>query len=92
MAALLEICSHVEQRAVTRFLSNEGARPSEIYRRMKAQYGDSSLKQNRVFKWANSFKEGRTSVQDEPRSGSQKRLPQQPIWRVWTSLSGQTGG
>ena len=30
MAAPLEICSHVEQRAVIRFLLSEGVRPSEI--------------------------------------------------------------
>lgn len=72
MAAPLEICSHVEQRAVIRFLSSEGVRPSEIYRRMKAQYGESCLNENRVFKWASSFKDGRTSVEDEPRAGRPK--------------------
>ncbi|XP_067943368.1 protein GVQW3-like [Watersipora subatra] len=72
MAAFLEICSHVEQRAIIRFLSSEGVRPRDIYRRMKAQYGDSCLNQNRVFKWASSFKKGRTSIEDEPRSGRPK--------------------
>ena len=72
MAAPLEICSHVEQRAVIRFLSSEGVRPSEIYRRIKAQYGESCLNENRVFKWASSFKKGRTSVEDEPRAGRPK--------------------
>ncbi|XP_067947100.1 histone-lysine N-methyltransferase SETMAR-like [Watersipora subatra] len=72
MAAPLEICSHVEQRAVIRFWSSEGVRPSDIYRRMKAQYGESCLNQNKVFKWASSFKEGRTSIEDELRSGRPK--------------------
>jgi len=42
MAAPLGIGSNVEQRAVLKLLSNEGVSPSEIYRGMKAQYGDRS--------------------------------------------------
>ena len=72
MAAPLEICSHVEQRAVIRFLSSEGVRLNEIYRRMKAQYGKSCLDENGVFKRASSFKKGGTSVENEPRAGRPK--------------------
>ncbi|XP_067939439.1 histone-lysine N-methyltransferase SETMAR-like [Watersipora subatra] len=43
-----------------------------IGRRTQAQYGDSCLNQNRVFKWASSFKEERTSIEDEPKSGRPK--------------------
>jgi len=50
MAAPLGIGSNVEQRAVLKLLSNEGVSPSEIYRGMKAQYGDSCLNENKTFK------------------------------------------
>jgi len=33
-----------EQRSIIRFLWSEGVKPSEIYRRMKVQYGDSCLR------------------------------------------------
>ena len=39
MAAPLSTCTVEEQRSVIRFLWSEGVKPSEIYRRMKVQYG-----------------------------------------------------
>ena len=39
MAAPLSACNVEEQRSVIRFLWSEGVKPSEIYRRMKVQYG-----------------------------------------------------
>ena len=69
MAAPLEDVTHEEQRDVIRFLSAEGVKPSEVYRRMSAQYGSSCLNQRNVYKWIKRFKEGRTSIKDEPRQG-----------------------
>jgi len=39
MAALLSTCTVEEQRNVIRFLWSEGVKPSEMYRKMKVQYG-----------------------------------------------------
>jgi len=39
VAAPLSTCTVEEQRSVIRFLWSEGVKPSEIYRRMKVQYG-----------------------------------------------------
>ena len=39
MAAPLSTCTVEEQRSVNRFLWSEGVKQSEIYRRMKVQYG-----------------------------------------------------
>ena len=69
MAAPLEGVTHEEQRAVIRFLAAEGIKPSEVYRKMSAQYGSSCLNQRNVYKWIKRFKEGRTSIKDEPRQG-----------------------
>ena len=68
MAAPLEDATHEEQRAVIRFITAEGVKPNEVYRRMSAQYGSSCLNQKNVYKWMERFKEGRTS-KDEPRQG-----------------------
>ena len=62
MAAPLEDATHEEQRAVIRFLAAEGVKPSEVYRRMSAQYGSSCLNQSNVYKWMERFKERRTSI------------------------------
>ena len=51
MAAPLSTCTVEEQRSVILFLWSEGVKPSEIYRRMKVQYGDSCLSQGRVYEW-----------------------------------------
>ena len=52
-----------------RFLWSEGVKPSEIYRRMKVQYRDSCLSQERVCEWVERFQNGRQNVSDEHRSG-----------------------
>jgi len=39
MAAPLSSCTVEEQRSAIRFLWSEGVKPSEIYRRMKVEYG-----------------------------------------------------
>ena len=69
MAAALLTCTVDEQRCVIRFLWAEGVKPSEIYRRMKVQYGDSCLCQRKVYEWVERFKNGRDNVSDEKRSG-----------------------
>ena len=51
MATPLSNCTVEEQRSIIRFLWSEGVKPSEIYRRMKVQYGDSCLSQERVYEW-----------------------------------------
>jgi hypothetical protein len=65
MAAPMSTCTVEEQRSIIRFLWSEGVKLSEIYRRMKVQYGDSSLSQGRVYEWVEGFQNGQQSVSDE---------------------------
>jgi len=44
-------------------------KPSDIYRRMKVQYGDSCLSQGRVCEWVEMFQNRRQNVSDEHRIG-----------------------
>ena len=60
---------NIEFRAVIKFLTKEGAKAKEIYRRMADVYGDSSLKYSIVAKWSAEFKRGRDSLEDDPRPG-----------------------
>jgi len=69
MDAPLQDCTIEEQRGVVRFLWTEGAKPAEIHRRMSAQYGQSTMSQQKVYEWVERFISGRTHVTDEGRSG-----------------------
>ena len=51
MDAPLQDCTIEEQRGVVRFLWTEGVKPVEIHRRMLAQYGQSSMRQRKVYEW-----------------------------------------
>ena len=60
---------NIEFRAVIKFLTKEGAKAKEIYRRMADVYGDSSPKYSTMAKWSAEFKRGRDSLEDDPRPG-----------------------
>jgi len=55
-----------------KFLVNEGVKPADIYRRLQAQYGDETLSRNKTFEWYKHFKEGSTSVTDDPGHGGSR--------------------
>ena len=42
-----EVSPHVAQRTIIKFLTNEGVKPSNILRRLEAQFGDTCLKKRR---------------------------------------------
>jgi hypothetical protein len=65
LAAPLSHCTIKEQRAVVRFLWAEVVESAEIHHRMLAQYGARAMHQQKIYKWIEHFKEGRTSVMDE---------------------------
>ena len=60
---------NIEFGAVIKFLTKEGAKAKEIYRRMADVYGGSSPKYSTVAKWSEEFKRGRDSLEDDPRPG-----------------------
>ncbi|PNF24648.1 hypothetical protein B7P43_G18238 [Cryptotermes secundus] len=74
MAAPLETCTGEEQRSVFRFLCSKDGKPTEIYRKMKFQYGDACLSQQQVYEWSRKFANGVTSVEDDPRLGQAHRV------------------
>ncbi len=67
--APLRESTHEEQRAVIRFLMSEKVKPSEIYRRMVSQYGESCMNRSSFYAWTEKFGNGRESVETQPRSG-----------------------
>jgi hypothetical protein len=69
MDAPLQDYTIEEQRGVVRFLWAEGVKPVEIHHPMLAQYGQSTMSQQKVYEWVERFKSGRTRVTDEGCSG-----------------------
>ena len=83
MAAPLSTCTVEEQQNAIRFLWSESVKPSEMYRRMKVQHGDSCLSEGRVCEWVERFQNGRKNVSDE------HRIARTVAWqlRQWNSRS-----
>ncbi|KAL4714916.1 hypothetical protein ACJJTC_014287 [Scirpophaga incertulas] len=58
-----------EVRAVIRFLSAKGVKPIDIHREICEVDGQNIMSDGMVRKWVRAFKDGRTNVHDEERSG-----------------------
>jgi hypothetical protein len=65
MAAPLSDCTIKEQRVIVHFLWAEGVKSAEIHCWMLAKYGACTMHQQKIYKWRERFKEGRTNVTDE---------------------------
>jgi hypothetical protein len=61
----------VAQRVVMKFLANENVGPNEIWRRLRAQYGESTLSKTQVEFWHKEFRGGRGALQNTSRNDAQ---------------------
>ena len=57
------------QRAVIEFLVKEEIPAAEIHQRLQHAYGSVCMGAGSVRRWVKPFKDGNTSIQDQPRSG-----------------------
>ena len=57
-----EVPITIAQRVVMKFLTNENVGPNEIWRRLLAQYGESTLSKTQVRFWHKDFRGGRDAV------------------------------
>jgi len=74
LAAPLATCTKEKQRFVTRFLSSEGVKPTEIHRQMYLQHDDACLSLQQVYGWTGEFMDSISSVTDCPRPGQAHRV------------------
>ena len=69
MDPLINSYAKCEVRSVIRFLTAKGLTAAEIHRQLTEVYGESVMSEGKVRQWCRSFKEGRSNVHDEDRSG-----------------------
>ncbi|KAG5313015.1 GVQW3 protein, partial [Pseudoatta argentina] len=75
-----------EIRSVIRYLVWKGKTPVEVYNEVKTVYGDKGMNRTSVFKWCREFKNGRTSVHDDQRSGRSSILTDDIVEEIENAL------
>jgi transposase len=75
------------QRAVIEFLVKEEITAAEIHQRLQRAYGSVCMGASSVRRWVKYFKDGNTSIQDEPRSLVVSQLDSQSPQRFATCIS-----
>ncbi|KAG5313534.1 SETMR methyltransferase, partial [Pseudoatta argentina] len=75
-----------EIRSVIRYLVWKGKTPVEVYNEVETAYGDKGMNRTSVFKWCREFKNGRTSVHDDQRSGRPSILTDDIVEKIENAL------
>lgn len=82
MSTLIDSPASCEIRAVIRFLHAKGISAAEIHRQLCQVYGENIITEAAVRQWCIMFKNGRTTVHDEERSGRPSVVTDELICRV----------
>ncbi|GFS85468.1 HTH_48 domain-containing protein [Trichonephila clavipes] len=65
----IESPAKCEIRSVVHFLTARNMSAADIHRQITEVYGTEAMSDSKVRKWVRKFKDGRTNVHDEERSG-----------------------
>lgn len=84
----LQSSARCEIRSVIRYLVAKGKSPSEVFSEIKTVYGEGVMNRTSVFKWCREFKNGRTDVHDEPRSGRSSILTDELVEKTDEAVRG----
>ena len=63
------MCESIEKRICIKFCFKIGKTATETYQLLQQAYGEDAMGRTQMFDWFRPFKEGRTSVESDPRSG-----------------------
>jgi hypothetical protein len=73
MASVIENYLKFEVHAVVRFLQAEGVSQGKIHHRLVSVYGQNIFSQKKMSVWCNKFKNGRTTLNDDPQKQRQTK-------------------
>jgi len=69
LSAIIEISDFREERACIKFCFKLGKTATECYELWKTAFGEQAMGRSQTFQWFARFKAGRTSTDDDERSG-----------------------
>jgi len=69
LSAIIEMADFREQRACIKFCLKLGKTATECYEMLKTAFGEQAMGRSQTFQWFSRFKAGRTSIDDDERSG-----------------------
>jgi len=79
------------QRAVVDFIVKEEIPAAEIHQSLQRAHGSVCMGASSVRRWVKHFKDGNTSIQDEPRSGRPRTASTERTRREWMRSFKMTG-
>ena len=89
MCAAINNPASCEVRAVIRFLLARNNNAAEIHKQLCEVYGLNVMSDSKVRQWGRLFKEGRTNVHDEERSGRPSVITDDLVEKVNTTIRGK---
>ena len=69
LSAIIEMADFREQLAYIKFCLKLGKTAAECYEMLKTAFGEQAMGRSQTFQWFSRFKAGRTSIDDDERSG-----------------------
>jgi len=89
--ACLHICDFsmdvkLEQRASIKFCVKLGKSGAETFEMIRHAYGNEAMSRARCFEWNARFKRGRTSLEDDERSGRPSTSSTPKMWKQFGGL------
>jgi len=69
LSTIIETADFREQRACIKFCFKLGKIATERYERLKTAFGEQAMGRSQTFQWFSQLKAGRTSTDDDERSG-----------------------
>ena len=83
--------SRIDQRSYIKIETLRGKTPTEIHNALHEVCGDSVVDRSTVSRWASRLREGRVSIQDDPRSGRPVTASDDPSVVIVTASSYRFG-
>jgi hypothetical protein len=62
-----------EQRVCIKFCQKLGKTATEMYEMLQQAFGETASSWSKIFEWYSRFKNGRTSIDDDPHTGGHQR-------------------